>query len=1074
MSLFHHVWLKRVLQVFLPGLAFLCAFSFWYYQKGAEDALERGVAPVRAWLSFAEVQLAESLQQSGRDATLLAATPGLNQDAGLDALATDFSRFLEARLELTELRLLDMQGNVLLQLERQGHKVIALPGVVADEASRKSVQGMLNVPAGSVRVAALSLEMQGDKVRLPYHPNVLLSTLVPGAYGPSARVLQVRFNGSVLYDRVAFGRPAETLTLWMLEEGGQWLFGGAEKDNWRWQFARSEGKALPARHPDLWTAMQTHSDGMADLPGGFFAYRQLDPINAVTPTDSIQAPVTLLADHQPYLWYLVAPIRTDVRQGWLAGERQETLLVFLAGLVALLAFSVLLGRQLAKHAVLPELEDDSRNFLVQILEKAPMGALLNDRNGQRLYVNQFWQHLTGLSAEEASGQGWRKAIHPDDLERVLASWDRVINHGETVELEYRFLHTDGEVTWARGALLPLRNEEDEVIAYIGVMADITSLKNQESVLLAGRREVERAHEEIDSIFNSSSDPIVGIDMNYCFTIFNSAYANLLARLYGISIQRGSSLLLALEKVPEDRSHLQGLWARALQGERFVIRQTYGDARLERRTFDLSLNPQLDSRGAQHGAVMIMRDVTVAARVEEALLRSEELFRSATESSLDAIVVLETIRDAGESVVDFKVVECNQIALDLLFHRRRQDCMNEALSRIMPSYRNEGLFEHFRKVNESGIPYEEERQVSGTAEWLQYQVVAISDGLTLSVRNITERKAFERRLFENEARIAAILANVQEGIITLNSAGLIRSVNPACSMIFGYSPAEMVGKPFSLLFPQMANSLPNVGLVRALMEDMGVGLETTSTADGVKRDGMLTPLEVSCKPVTLGDESFYTVTLHDIAERQAYEARLQQNIAELELLRENLNETNEQLSSANHELLRLAHLDGLTGLPNRRFFDQTLHMEWMRAVRDRRPIAVIMLDVDHFKRYNDGYGHQAGDECLKLVAGSIQRALRRPADFAARYGGEEFVVILPNTEVEGAELVANVILDDVRNQAIPHANSPTAAWVTVSAGVAFSMLLNAGVDESVLISSADQALYQAKQRGRDRLVVAGRD
>ena len=165
---------------------------------------------------------------------------------------------------------------------------------------------------------------------------------------------------------------------------------------------------------------------------------------------------------------------------------------------------------------------------------------------------------------------------------------------------------------------------------------------------------------------------------------------------------------------------------------------------------------------------------------------------------------------------------------------------------------------------------------------------------------------------------------------------------------------------------------------------------------------------------------------------------------------------------------LAALDGLTGIPNRRRFDEVLEMEWKRALRNQTPLSLIMVDVDNFKQYNDHYGHGAGDDCLKQLSMVLLSSMVRPGDMAARYGGEEFVVILPQTEPEGAMQVAERIRAQVDELGIPHINSAVAGHVTVSVGCATTVPTINTLVESLLVS-ADKKLYKAKHEGRNRVV-----
>jgi diguanylate cyclase (GGDEF)-like protein len=177
---------------------------------------------------------------------------------------------------------------------------------------------------------------------------------------------------------------------------------------------------------------------------------------------------------------------------------------------------------------------------------------------------------------------------------------------------------------------------------------------------------------------------------------------------------------------------------------------------------------------------------------------------------------------------------------------------------------------------------------------------------------------------------------------------------------------------------------------------------------------------------------------------------------------------QQLREAYRAVEALALSDGLTGVANRRRFDQYLSIEWRRNVRNRQPISLLMLDVDQFKLYNDTYGHQRGDNGLKQIAEACMDVVARPGDLVARFGGEEFVVVLPNTGSEGALQVANEICESLRSRRLPHTGSPFGI-ITVSIGCA-TLVPQAGRHAPDLIAIADHALYAAKHNGRNQVCL----
>ncbi len=176
-----------------------------------------------------------------------------------------------------------------------------------------------------------------------------------------------------------------------------------------------------------------------------------------------------------------------------------------------------------------------------------------------------------------------------------------------------------------------------------------------------------------------------------------------------------------------------------------------------------------------------------------------------------------------------------------------------------------------------------------------------------------------------------------------------------------------------------------------------------------------------------------------------------------------------LEEANAKLQAQSSLDGLTGIANRRRFEEFMEIEWKRARRNKTPISLIMIDIDSFKAYNDNYGHLAGDDCLKQIARALQKGLKRPGDLLARYGGEEFVVVLPETPLEGAALLAEEMRELIEGLQIAHGCSCACPVVTISLGVT-TVVPHGSISAKKLLACADRALYQAKQDGRNRVCV----
>ena len=207
--------------------------------------------------------------------------------------------------------------------------------------------------------------------------------------------------------------------------------------------------------------------------------------------------------------------------------------------------------------------------------------------------------------------------------------------------------------------------------------------------------------------------------------------------------------------------------------------------------------------------------------------------------------------------------------------------------------------------------------------------------------------------------------------------------------------------------------------------------------------------------------------------EAYE-ELKEKQKQLDDLNEELKETNSGVVALSHELEeknkalhKQANLDGLTQIPNRRSLDKKLNTEWKRMKRERKPLGIIMIDIDYFKNYNDIYGHLKGDDILKIVGKTIESSVYRPGDFVARYGGEEFLVVLPDTDLNGLNKISENIREKILDLKIIHESSKTSKYLTVSLG--FSLMIpEEGYYVEDLVNLSDIALYKAKNSGRNRV------
>ena len=294
----------------------------------------------------------------------------------------------------------------------------------------------------------------------------------------------------------------------------------------------------------------------------------------------------------------------------------------------------------------------------------------------------------------------------------------------------------------------------------------------------------------------------------------------------------------------------------------------------------------------------------------------------------------------------------------------------------------------------------------------------------------------------------VVDNSRDAIILGDLDGTRTYVSPGVRDLTGWEPRDLAGR----LFREMIHP-SDVAEVDMAMRALRAGSEGgTLEYRERKRDGEYYWAEGSLRvyrdPATGRPIGFLNL-VRDITERKRSE---------------------EHLQSAYRAMESLVVVDALTGIANRRRFDEALTTEWRRALREAEKLSLLLIDADHFKRYNDTYGHVRGDSCLKQIADAAMDVVLRPGDLVARYGGEEFAVVLPGTDESGAKAVAEDICQAIRNRRLPHDSNPPGI-VTVSIGCA-TVIPSRGKSPQDLIESADQALYRAKGRGRNRVVVAG--
>lgn len=499
------------------------------------------------------------------------------------------------------------------------------------------------------------------------------------------------------------------------------------------------------------------------------------------------------------------------------------------------------------------------------------------------------------------------------------------------------------------------------------------------------------------------------------------------------------------------------------------------------------------------------------RVEEALRESKLFIQKIADTAPNLLYIYDLIQQqniyANQQVnllLGYTTTEIEEMGADFFCKLMHPEDFAQ-----FPSY-----LDKFSEVQDSTIIEWEYRMKRFSGEWCWFHSRALVFTRTVEGKpkqilgaayDITQRKWVEetmRQQAERERLIAFIthhirqslnlgevlqtaVAEVQQFLQTdrvmilqiqpdrdSDSCGLVRNTVPVKSVAVACTSMQNFALDTSLEADYI--SYYQLGYVRSI-EDLSIATLPGSHKELLKQWEVAACLDV---PILQGDKLWGLLMIHHRTRRQwpPWEVDLMNHLASQLAIAIQQAELYQQLQAANQELQRLATSDPLTGVANRRRFDECLEFEWLRLMGEQVPIALILADVDFFKRYNDTYGHQAGDECLKAVASAIVEVVKETSKsvtsfpVVARYGGEEFVILLPHTVALEALQVAEALVSAVSDLQIPHASSPVCEYVTLSAGAA-SLLPNSSITPEDLIAAADRALYQAKAGGRVRAIAA---
>ncbi len=1068
-------FVRRFLIIFLPVVAGAAAVSLILSRVDQKATVDAFAAQQSGRLALAREILGAQLRRVSSDAAYLsrldsrnnAPAAALADPAG--ELARHLAVFIESHEVYDQLRVLSADGREILRVNAQGGRsTLIAPEALQDKSDQVFVITCRALAPGSLYLSRIDLDVEQGAIEQPEKPVLRACVPIAGHDGRVAHLLVLNYLARPLFDRIRSREESFPDRIWIANQDGFWMLGPTRDLEWGAQRGARFGSRLRDRDPELATAVSSAKTGRVRTENGLFAFETFDLVEVLsaTPLGALAMP-TVAAER----WTLISYVPADA----VAAPTRRMARIATGVWSVLLLLAAAAAAQSARGTVVRARVERERarelGYFQRVADALPIPVYVRGTDGRYIGANRAGAELAGKRPEEIRGKKPTDLFSLEDLGPLIAA-DRASNAGEVNQsFEIRLATTDGlRDLVVHRALLPAAT--GGFAGTVSSVMDVTELKRIQ-------RQLAESEERFRGLVENSLDIIATLDRDGVFAYVSPSIETMLGWRFDEVI--GRRLFDFVH--PEDLRRLSEGFSDALRRPgasprfQFRIRTRAGGFR----HLEAVTNNQMDETLVK-ASYLFARDVTEAVEAQQRVEEARRIFEAVVEEMPVMFIAL----DEKLSPVVWNR-ECERVTgysrAEIFADPRLIHALYASAGRrdqVMARFRNQmGDFrdwevEMVRKdgelVHAAWSSVSSRVPIAGWSTW--------SIGIDISGRRIAEQE---------RAKATQALESWTERLMTLNQ---MDDVLLACSSL---DEAYVATLPFlRMLFPTESGALYRFDAGREeAVQVIAWGGFTEEERHLTARDcwavrlvrahrsgGAATELRCGhvdsaftgstlCVPVLAGGELQGVLHVRSSGKEKVP--------VDLDSLRQI------GMSIAGHLSIRFSALglrdllqyqstrDPLTNLFNRRYLAETLERELQRCLRAKKSLAVLALDLDHFKRVNDEHGHDAGDRVLKALAALLSRH-SRAADIACRAGGEEFLVVLPEASLTLASDRAEEVRRAVESLRESEAD-PEFSQLTVSIGVA--VYPDHGSSGAELLHNADRALYRAKEGGRNRVELAAK-